>query len=274
MASLEVLPRALRAVEVGAALGGVAQLDGGHDVQHPVDLSVPAAREPVAHVVAGGGVDGCGAGPGREVVAVREPGDVADLDQQPRGAGGADAVQVQQGGAGRGDQLRSVPCSRPSCARRSARGRRPARPRPDVGSCRRRRVVARVASRALACAADRSFFAPPGISSSSRWCSWEILRVCSSPRERRRSTSSRRTASCSSLTTGRSPAIRVPTSATECASVASVLRPCPVANDPRPRGQLRRHVDDLLARGEEPASRRGDRSRCSPRSPRPGPGTG
>ena len=36
--------------------------------------------------------------------------------------------------------------------------------------------------------------------------------------------------SCSSATTGRSPAIRVPTSATECASVASVLRPCPVAN--------------------------------------------
>jgi hypothetical protein len=33
------------------------------------------------------------------------------------------------------------------------------------------------------------------------------------------------TASCSSLTTGRSPVIRVPTNATECASVASVLRP-------------------------------------------------
>ena len=32
------------------------------------------------------------------------------------------------------------------------------------------------------------------------------------------------------LTTGRSPAIRVPTTATEWASVASVLRPCPVEN--------------------------------------------
>jgi hypothetical protein len=29
----------------------------------------------------------------------REPGDVTDLDQQPGGAGGADAVQVEQPGA-------------------------------------------------------------------------------------------------------------------------------------------------------------------------------
>ena len=86
-----------------------------------------------------------------------------------------------------------------------------------------------VASSALACAAERSFFAPPGMSSSSRWWTWDILRVCSSPRDRRRSTKIRSTASCSSLTTGRSPLIRVPTSATEWASVASVFRPCPVA---------------------------------------------
>ena len=105
MASFEVLPSALRAVEVGAAFGGVAQLDDGHDVQDPVDLAVPASREPVADVVAGGGVDRGGAGPGAEVVAVGEPGDVADLDQQPGRAGGADAVQVHQAGAGRGDQL-------------------------------------------------------------------------------------------------------------------------------------------------------------------------
>ncbi|WP_406567036.1 zinc-binding dehydrogenase [Actinoallomurus rhizosphaericola] len=36
---------------------------------------------------------------------VGEPGDVADLDQQACGAGGADAVQVHQGGAGGDDQL-------------------------------------------------------------------------------------------------------------------------------------------------------------------------
>ncbi len=41
--------------------------------------------------------------------------------------------------------------------------------------------------------------------------------------------STRSTASCSLSTTGRRPAIRVPANATECASVASVLRPWPVA---------------------------------------------
>jgi hypothetical protein len=68
---------------------------------------------------------------------------------------------------------------------------------------------------------------PPGRSSSSSACSWDTLRVCSSPSERR-SASIRITVSWSSATTGRSPAIRVPTNATECASVASVLRPWPV----------------------------------------------
>ena len=64
--------------------------------KYPVDLTVPAAGQPVSDVVAGGGVDGCGAGPGREVVAVGEPGDVADLDEQPGSTGRADAVQVEQ----------------------------------------------------------------------------------------------------------------------------------------------------------------------------------
>ena len=69
------------------AFGGVAQLDHGHGVDDAVDLPVPGSRE------AGGGrgrrksVDRGGAVPGGEVVAVGEPGDVADLDQQPRGAG-------------------------------------------------------------------------------------------------------------------------------------------------------------------------------------------
>jgi hypothetical protein len=38
------------------------------------------------------------------VAAVGESGDVADFDQQPGGTGRSDAVQVQQGSAGRGDQ--------------------------------------------------------------------------------------------------------------------------------------------------------------------------
>jgi hypothetical protein len=62
------------------------------------------------------------------------------------------------------------------------------------------------------------------------WCSWQTVRMWSSPRDRRRSARIRSTISCWLAATGRSPAIRVATSATECASVASVLRPGPVAN--------------------------------------------
>ena len=42
---------------------------------------------------------------GEELVAVGEPGDVGDLYQQPGGAGGADALQVVQAGAGGFDEL-------------------------------------------------------------------------------------------------------------------------------------------------------------------------
>jgi hypothetical protein len=86
-------------VVVGTSLCGVAQLDHGHHVKNPVDLAVPAPGQAVTDVVAGGGVNRGGAGPGREVALGREPGNVTDLDQQPGGAGGADAVQAEQCGA-------------------------------------------------------------------------------------------------------------------------------------------------------------------------------
>ena len=60
----------------------------------------------MSHLIPGGGVDGGGAVPGCEVGLVRETGDVADLDQQPGRAGGSDAGQVEQAGAGRGEELR------------------------------------------------------------------------------------------------------------------------------------------------------------------------
>jgi hypothetical protein len=43
--------------------------------------------------------------PGGEVRAVGEPGDVADLDEQPGCAGRADAVKVHERGAGGGDEF-------------------------------------------------------------------------------------------------------------------------------------------------------------------------
>ncbi len=77
--SLDVLPRAFGAVEGGAAFGGIEQLDCGHDVQHPVDLTVPASGQPVANVVPRGGVDRGGADPGAEVVLVRKPAPLTDV---------------------------------------------------------------------------------------------------------------------------------------------------------------------------------------------------
>jgi hypothetical protein len=59
----------------------------------------------VADLGAGGGVEWGGAGPGGEPVAVGEAGDVADVGQDPGGAGRADAVEAHQPGAGSGDRL-------------------------------------------------------------------------------------------------------------------------------------------------------------------------
>jgi len=50
----------------------------------------------VAVLLTGGRVEWRGAGPGREPVAVSEPGDVADVGQDPGGDHGADAVEVHE----------------------------------------------------------------------------------------------------------------------------------------------------------------------------------
>jgi hypothetical protein len=55
-------------------------------VQHPVDAPVAGPREPVALLVAGGGIYGRGAVPGGEMAAVSEAGDVADIAEQPGSA--------------------------------------------------------------------------------------------------------------------------------------------------------------------------------------------
>src|SRR5665811_2284323 len=57
-------------VVVGASFGAVAELNDGHHVEHHVDLSVPAAGEPVVLSVPGGHIDRGGPGPGREVATV------------------------------------------------------------------------------------------------------------------------------------------------------------------------------------------------------------
>jgi hypothetical protein len=62
----------------------------------------------VALLLPRGGVQGGGAVPGGESVAVAEPADVADVGEQPGRAGGADAGQVHQGGAAGGHELGEV----------------------------------------------------------------------------------------------------------------------------------------------------------------------
>jgi len=128
------------------------------------------------------------------------------------------------------------------------------------------------ASRALAWAAERSFFAPPGISSSSRWCSWLIILVWSSPKDRRRSTRMRSAVSCWSSSTGRSPASG---SRPRRPSERQWRRSCDPDRSRRPA--LARTASGARRRppGHQPAAaaRRGDRCRCSLRSPRPGPAT-
>jgi hypothetical protein len=60
----------------------------------------------VAVLLTGGGIQGCGAGPGGEAVAVGEPGDVADVGQDAGSHDRADAVDVHQtGAAGEHDRL-------------------------------------------------------------------------------------------------------------------------------------------------------------------------
>jgi hypothetical protein len=93
------------AAVVGTAVGVVAQLHDGHDVQHPVDAPVACPGEAVPLLLSGGGVQWCGAVPGREVPAGGEAGDVSDVAEQPGGAGRPDAVAVEQLAAGGGDEF-------------------------------------------------------------------------------------------------------------------------------------------------------------------------
>ena len=67
--------------------------------------------------------------------------------------------------------------------------------------------------------------------------------------------------------------MRVTTSATECASVASVLRPCPVLND-RARADSLGGTSTTCSPSARSRTRCACRRRRSPRSPRPGQATG
>ena len=105
---------------------------------------------------------------------------------------------------------------------------------------------------ALAWAAERSFFAPPGISSSSRWCSWDddagvVLTqgpapVDQDPQHRELFVVDDRTQSGHPDPDQR-----------DGVGVGGVgLAALTGREDPGPRRQLRWHVDDLLAGSQQP----------------------
>jgi len=75
------------------------------DVEHVVEAAVAGAGQPVPDMLAGGGVDGGGAGPGGEPVAVGETGHIVDIGEDPGGAGRADPEDLQQCAAAGDDVL-------------------------------------------------------------------------------------------------------------------------------------------------------------------------
>jgi hypothetical protein len=69
-----------------------------------VESAVTGAGEPVPDLLAGGGIDGCGAVVGGEVMPAGKPVDGLDFGQDPPGDEGTDAVEIGQLGAGLLDQ--------------------------------------------------------------------------------------------------------------------------------------------------------------------------
>jgi hypothetical protein len=83
---------------------GLADLGHGHHVQRVVQAPVAGSGESVPDLLAGGGIDGCGAVVGGEVMPTGEAGDVFDFGQDPSGDQRPDAVEIGQACAGLLDQ--------------------------------------------------------------------------------------------------------------------------------------------------------------------------
>ena len=91
-----LLPFGSFAPVVGPSVGVEADLGDRGDVDHVVHPSVPGPRQPVAVLLARRRVQRRGAGPGSESVTVGEPGEVADVGQDPGRDHGPDAGKVHQ----------------------------------------------------------------------------------------------------------------------------------------------------------------------------------
>ncbi|RZU76001.1 hypothetical protein EV384_4594 [Micromonospora kangleipakensis] len=183
----------------------------------------------MAALVAGGRLERGGAVPGREVRGGVEPADVADVADQAGCPGRANAVQVGQGAAVRGDELTQLLVRRPDLGvdRGQFLDEFAGQIVTGLGddAVRWRRGAQQVAGLAtgeelLRSARDefeqQVMDAADGLGAAR-------------PSSSRRSTSSRITTVTSSGVTVRRPRLRRPATATLCASTASVLRPWPVS---------------------------------------------
>ena len=193
--------------------------------------------------------------------AVGEPGDVADVGQDPGRAGRADAVQVHQAASRVAvDAPRAVrPCIALSLASMAHQLGEFLGGQPPAACVRTRSRGRTVASSALALR-RRNFFAgaPPGSSSSSSRCSrfrlWARARgqfIAAVDQQPQHHQVARRQSTC-----------------TQAAAVAQGdhhdrvrvggvgLAALPGVEHPHPRGQLRRHVQHRLAVGEQPLRER------------------
>jgi hypothetical protein len=74
-------------------------------VQRVIDAPISSSGKSVPHLVTGGGVDGCGAVVGGEVVLGREPVDGLDLGEDAAGDDWPDSVEVGEVGAGGLDEF-------------------------------------------------------------------------------------------------------------------------------------------------------------------------
>ena len=255
-ASIGVFPAAELASVVGAAFGVVAQLDDRCDVQDMVHPPVPGPRQPMADLLAGGGVQG--AVPVQEANRFRSANRaMSPTSARSTGSCGCDAVDVHQPRAPVLDRGLELGLELSRTWRRPRPGRRVPRPRSGVGSSRRCRGAGRWPASPWPAARRGRGLRWPGMSSlSSRWSRFTVC-TRRPARASRRSVSIRNASSSPSGASTRSPALLTATIAMEWASRASVLRLWPVSNN-RTRA----------------ASLAGTSSTCSPASRAVGPATG
>ena len=207
----------------------------------------------MADDLAGGCFDRCGSGPGREPVAVGEPGHIRDVGQNPGCHDGPDAGQVHQRRPGGDDHhLEFLGQCLDLLVHRDQLGQLLDRePAPGLSGQVRGRTPARIP---LACKAVRSL-ALPGVNSDSSRCNrltvWIRLRV--SPGAGRRASAAprgarRRTTPANPWSAPQRPRPR--------ARRGRRSYGCARCRTTGPRRQLRGHVEHVLAVGQQPLRQR------------------